>query len=551
MTTQISIIIGPPGTGKTTTLSTWVSRAAARYGPEKVIVASLTRTAAYQAARNIELPFGQFGTVHAFAYRALGQPVIAEAHLPEWNEAYPSFALSGHGQPRTPDDGYVMPEETTSADGSKLEYARLRTMGIPQTSPLWHRAALGGFTSRWEDWKAQNHFVDFTDMLEQALREVDTAPGEPAVIIGDEWQDVGTLEMQLVNKWALGAEHLVLAGDGAQAIFGWRGTNALLLQELREKHDPDRKTLPKSYRLPRAVLEYANTWQRRFKTTLQTTYTPRTEPVQDGLVVEGSVRKSGVPFSQYTPQSVAKFLKPYLDGGKSVMFEATCGYMLEPVLRALREAGIPYHNPWRVQSGKWNPLPQKRSRGYTIVDRVLAFSRPCAHLWGEGARFWSAGEVKAWVAGLPSTGILARGGQAAVQALPDDASDEQVAASFATWFLPEALTRIVPAPDVEWYLGQVKGSDNLRDFVKQVVRQSGMGKLAEKPQVITGTVHSLKGSEADVVVVSPDLSLLAYEESMKNSESAEEMKRVMYVAITRARESLVLAEASTRIAVKW
>ena len=145
---KISIIRGPPGTGKTTTLSHWAARGAARYGVEKVVVCSLTRTAAYHAARHIELPYQQFGTVHAFAYRALGQPELAETEkaLKLWNEQYPAFVLSGHGQAKTPDDGHLLPENTTTGDKWKLEYTRLRTLGVPRSDLAWQVASLRGFT---------------------------------------------------------------------------------------------------------------------------------------------------------------------------------------------------------------------------------------------------------------------------------------------------------------------------------------------------------------------------------------------------------------------
>ena len=549
MSVTISIIIGPPGCGKTTTLSTWCARAASKYGFDKVIVCSLTRTAAYRAARTIELPFQQFGTVHAFAYRALGQPVLAEAKLDEWNKAYPNLQIAAHGQARTPDDGYLMPEETTAGDALKLEYTRLRTMGISRNAIEWQRASLQGFEKRWEDWKAQNHYVDFGDLLDQAYNEIDAAPGEPAVILGDEWQDVGTREHQLIMKWSEKAEHLVLAADPGQALFSFRGTDPLLVQRLWDEHDSDRKPLSQSYRLPRAVYEYALTWQNRFQFTRKVEYSPRKD--EQNQVVEGFVHHRVPAFATVTPGVIEQLLVPYLDAEKEVLIQATCGYMLDPVIRVLREMGIPFANSLRPNNGKWNPLPQKRGRGYTIVDRVLAFSRPCVDFWGEAARFWTPGEVKAWAAALPATGIFSRGGSAAIQSLFDEASDEELSDAFSTWFTEEALRAIVPKPDLTWYLRKVKGSDNLREYVGQVIGRYGVQKLQDRPLVQIGTVHSVKGGEADIVWLSPDLSLEASSAAHRDPQAAEEIRRVFYTGVTRARESLLLAEPSTRNAVRW
>ncbi len=545
---HISIIIGPPGCGKTTTLNTWCERAVSRYGYDKVIVCSLTRTAAYRAARTIELPYQQFGTVHAFAYRALGQPVLAEAKLDEWNKAYPNLQLAGHGQARTPDDGYLMPEETTFADNLKLEYTRLLTMGVPRTAIEWQRASMLGFAERWHDWKVQNHYVDFVDLLLQAYEEIDAAPGEPAVILGDEWQDVGALEHRLIMKWAEKAEHLVLTGDPGQALFQFRGTDPLLLQSLWDKHDPDRKPLNQSYRLPRAVYEYALTWQQRFQFTRKVEYLPRKD--NQNRTVEGFVHRAPA-FATVTPRTMEQTLLPYLEAGKEVLIQATCGYMLDPVIRVLRDMGIPFANALRPNNGKWNPLPQKRGRGYTVVDRVLAFSRPRGDLWGEAAHFWTSGEIKAWASALPATGIFTRGGSVAIQGLSDEANDKELSDACSTWFTEEALRAIVPKPDLTWYLSHVKGSDNLRDYVEQVISRYGVQKLQEKPLVQIGTVHSVKGGEADIVWLSPDLSLEASSAAHKDPQVAEEMRRVFYTGVTRTREGLLLAESSTRNYVRW
>lgn len=546
MNPKISILIGPPGCGKTTALSHWCERAVSRYGYDKVLVCSLTRTAAYRAARTIELPFQQFGTVHAFAYRALGQPVLAEAKLDEWNKAYPNFQLAGHGQAKTPDDGYLMPEETTAADALKLEYMRMRTMGIPLEAAL--RASVWGFAGCWSDWKTQNHYVDFVDLLEEAYKEIDTAPGEPAVILGDEWQDVGALEHKLIVKWAERAEHLVLTGDPGQALFAFRGTDPLLLQRLWDKYDHERKPLEQSYRVPRAVYEYALTWQQRFQSTRKVEYSPRKD--NKDQIVEGFLR-SAPAFATVTPRVVEQTLLPYLDAKKNVLIQATCSYMLDPVIRVLCEMGIPYANDLRPNNGRWQSLPQKRGRGYTVVDRVLAFSRPRADLWGDAAHFWTPGELRAWASALPATGIFSRGGNAAIQGLSDEATDKELSDVCSTWFTKEALKAIVPKPDLTWYLAHVKGSDNLREHVNAVIGRYGVQKLQEKAQIQIGTVHSYKGGESDIVWLSPDLSLEASLAAHKDPQAAEEMRRVFYTGVTRAREGLLLADASTRNCVRW
>src|SRR3989304_2214617 len=129
---QVSRVIGPPGTGKTTFLSRQV-RVAYEAGHE-VMVCSLTRTAAAEVAGR-ELPISKdaIGTLHSHAYRALGRGKIEIAdepgHLSEWNEAHPQMVLSAG---RILDEDNAAPSGgPTEADAPYLDYnnQRARLLG--------------------------------------------------------------------------------------------------------------------------------------------------------------------------------------------------------------------------------------------------------------------------------------------------------------------------------------------------------------------------------------------------------------------------------------
>jgi DNA helicase II / ATP-dependent DNA helicase PcrA len=62
------------------------------------------------------------------------------------------------------------------------------------------------------------------------------------------------------------------------------------------------------------------------------------------------------------------------------------------------------------------------------------------------------------------------------------------------------------------------------------------------------TVHSAKGLEFDCVFISGlEEGLFPHENSMSDFEGLEEERRLMYVAITRARKRLYLSHAQTRL----
>jgi superfamily I DNA/RNA helicase len=73
----------------------------------------------------------------------------------------------------------------------------------------------------------------------------------------------------------------------------------------------------------------------------------------------------------------------------------------------------------------------------------------------------------------------------------------------------------------------------------EVVKRHGVEGLRDEPKVVVGTIHSVKGGEADVVYVFPDISRRAAEE-IRNSSGRAAAIRQFYVAFTRAREQLCI-----------
>jgi superfamily I DNA/RNA helicase len=82
-------------------------------------------------------------------------------------------------------------------------------------------------------------------------------------------------------------------------------------------------------------------------------------------------------------------------------------------------------------------------------------------------------------------------------------------------------------------------------YPMQVYARGGREALDKDPRIVVGTIHSVKGGEADVVYLFPDLSIAGGREWGVVGRGRESVRRLFYVGATRARETLVLCGASS------
>jgi superfamily I DNA/RNA helicase len=85
-------------------------------------------------------------------------------------------------------------------------------------------------------------------------------------------------------------------------------------------------------------------------------------------------------------------------------------------------------------------------------------------------------------------------------------------------------------------------------FPADVAAAYGPRALVDQPQVVVGTIHSVKGAQADVVYLFPDLSQAGDAQYQRNGEPRDSVIRVFYVGATRARETLYICQRESLVA---
>lgn len=543
-------LIGPPGCGKTYALSTkWVPRAVELHGEDRVIICSLTRSAAQEIASRVNLHRQQVGTLHSFAFRALGSPPLAQdsKNIASWNESQPPmWHITGQSRRSNVDIEFDSPDSDQLGGDELLNQSGiLRNKLVPMRE--WD-SEVRRFYIAWREWKRKMQYLDFTDLIDMPPEFGTLAPGNPAVIVCDEAQDFTEMDMRLIRHWGEACEFVVMTGDYNQAIFTFRGASpkAFLPDDVP---DDEVSILGQSYRVPEKVRVYASDWIKQDTEHRVFPYKGRID--KDGKLVKGVVGKTP-HFSLGSPRGrtlLVEDIKSRVAKGKECMVLATCRYMLTPLLATLREKGVPFHNPYRISEGGWNPM-----RGGT--DRLYRF---LAAYSGE-KQAWTWDDLRRWTQPLSAKTFLRSGAVAEIEATAKKKGDSETlsASELRSLLKPGMYDEIMDIGSLdaalEWYEGRILSSKlKSMQLAISVYKQFGYKALTETPSVIVGTIHSVKGGAADYVYLSPDIGKAGGREwrRLAKPEGRNAIIRAMYVGLTRAREGVALMGSSSQDRVDW
>lgn len=549
MTTNM-VFIGPPGTGKTQKIQESVAAIALKRQPRDILCLSFTRAAAATLAeRNGEahiLPKENISTLHSLAFRALRlqKKDVAESKeaLADWN-ARTNLNLSKAAQVANIEDDQPLEAPQGGADLLLSQYNVCRAKLLP-----WEDMppAVQNFAAKWEEWKRENNLFDFCDMITYSLRDTESAPGSPAIVFIDEYQDLTILEQKLINHWGRKMEMIVKVGDPEQAIYSFKGVDPdSMPREVKQLPESQVRILEQSYTLPQTIHEVAVNLINKIPDRLPISYKATPEPGRVARMLESSWRQPGKAFIRAIEKALESPPDPL---GRQVMIVATCSYMLEPILTELKKAGIPFDNRYRRNHGGWNPL--QPGNGVGAVERFLAYMRPDPQTWGEQTRFWSNEDVAYWGSLLHADSALLRGGKKGIAELKGD--EEINPETLLSFFQESALGDLweINPETLKKYMLPTKLNMPIWEFIFKVCKERGPQLLREQPKVTIGTIHSVKGGRAKHVFLIPDLSDRAASEWQLGGAGKSAIIRQMYVGITRASESLTVLGAGSAYSVK-
>ncbi|HEU4619507.1 MAG TPA: ATP-dependent helicase [Gammaproteobacteria bacterium] len=592
------LIIAGAGTGKTNTLAHRVAHLLLHgVAPERILLLTFTRRAAQEMLHRAELIAGEALRAGNGAGRT-----APEATRGLWSGTYHSIAnrlLREYAQVLGLDASFSVLDRGDSADlldlvrqelgCSKKDkrfprkdtclaiYSHRVNAGRPLAETLeehfpwcieWE-SELKALYKRYTEIKQSQHVLDYDDLLlyfrilvqePRLAREL----GERFEhVLIDEYQDTNALQADIVHAMKPDGAGVCVVGDDAQAIYSFRGATVENILGFPERFSAKAEIvkLEENYRSIQPILDAANALmqgaERQYRKELRSRRASKRKPcyvtVQDDraqalYVVEQvlAAREQGVPLrrqavlmrsSHHSDALELELVRrniPYVKYGGLKFLEAA---HVKDVLAVLRWADNP-HN--RVAA--FRTLQLLPGVGPATADRCLKVFESSGYSWPLLFEYrMPADAAEEWTA---LTALLERLTRAA-----DWAGQLGLVRE---WYEPH-LERIydaarVRAADIEQLERLSMQYGSRERFITELTLDPPLvtGDLAGDPSLdedylILSTVHSAKGQEWDsVFVLNVADGNFPNEHATGKPALIEEERRLLYVAMTRAKQSLHL-----------
>jgi len=484
-----TIVLGPPGTGKTTTLLNKVDSYLKKTDPDKIGYFAFTKKAANEARDRAirdfnltedDLPY--FRTLHSLAFRKLGikkDQVMQSRHYKDLG--------SKLGFPVTYADYQEDQGGIFTSDSEYLriiQLSQLRNITPEQQFDLaehtqdLERDQLRIIANELRRYKKEYNLIDFNDMILDFTKS-DLSPKFDVVFI-DEAQDLSLMQWDMAKTiWNKTADAFI-AGDDDQAIFRWAGADVDSFINLKGTHWP----LEQSHRIPAKVHKLAMSIINKITNRIPKNWKPKTN--------EGTLQR------HFDIDSID------MRSGDWLVLSRT-RQMLNDIEESLYRQGLYYKNRYKRNDEQdlhesataWESALKGHPLSYKQVENISKYISD---------KHWHKKKIKGMTKG-----------------------------SF--YNIDQLVNDYGLQIKTVWYEAFDNAGQTRVEYLRKM-RKNGE-KLNEKPRIELSTIHAAKGGEATNVVLMTDLT----HNTMRSYErNPDDENRLFYVGATRTKENLHIVE---------
>jgi len=528
-------VLAGAGTGKTRAITYRIAYAAATGTVDPAHVLALTFTV--RAAGELRGRLRQLGvglvrasTFHAAALRQLNYfwPKVVGGRPPRLVDGKAGLVREAakRAQVRLDSGSGALADAAGEIEWAKVTQVRpdgyAAAAAAAGRSPAAGAAGLAAVYAAYEELRRERNLIDFESVLELTaaiLLDNRTAASQVhdlfRYFVVDEYQDVNPLQKLLLDAWLGDRDDLCVVGDPHQVIYSFTGaTPSYLTGFTAEFPGATVVRLVRDYRSTPQVVAVTNQLARAATPLVAqrpagpppvlTEYSDETAEAGGAAIQVQALRARGVPLRE-----IALLVRINADTER---FEL-----------ALAEAGVPF-----VVRGA------ERFYERPVVRQALVLLRGAAR--GEAA----ADPVP----GMPG---IPRGGDPLPSAVRHVLTGMGLTAAPAAgrtsrerW---ESLTAIAQLADD---MHAARPEATLSDFSAELTQRSELGHAPAVDGVTLASMHAAKGLEWDAVLLPGLVEGLMPIVHARTPAAVEEERRLLYVAVTRAREHLHLSWAPVR-----
>ncbi|WP_312100174.1 ATP-dependent helicase [Acinetobacter venetianus] len=581
-TVQNCLVLAGAGCGKTKTI---VARAAYLIDQglpaQQIQILTFTRRAASEIITRVEQHMGEqakglrASTFHTFCMyllrrnpRAFG---LTQFSIIDRDDQLLMFRLL-----RGKDKGNVLPKAAELCDlysyarNTKTKLSDALVEQLPQA--VDYKAQITELMKAYEQRKQERNFLDYDDILAIVAVHLQNSPelvkwvtGFCSALLVDEMQDTNPLQWALLQP-LVGKVKLFCVGDDAQSIYGFRGADFENIHHFKERvPDAEVLTLEMNYRSTQGILDLSN-WlldqsQIGYDKHLQAYRGKGLKPQlhilsnefeEANWIIQDLNRRhlQGAAWAEHMVLLRSGFSGRYLEGAliaANIPYRFIGGVKLlesahvKDVLSLLRVSVNPQDDlAWMRFLTLWDGVGDVgASKLAQELIQLPDIEARCQRLERHGKVPQQAILI------LMQLDVLQQHVEACI-GLALDALAEQLENNYKT----KDWSRRVKDFDLVKQLARKHSAlgEFLEEYVLDPISISEIDKTPDQDLVTLITIHSAKGAEQKVCYV-PHVSPNQYPHARAQGDfdDVEEERRVLYVALTRAENELILTKQNLNL----